>query len=106
MEKELRILILEDVPADAELMERELRKGGIIFSSKKVDTKKAFLKELKEFAPDLILGDYSLPSFDGLTALEIVREKCPAGTPVQLPEDIYVADFLQAIHALSRPKRN
>ena len=77
MEKELRILILEDVPADAELMERELRKGGIIFSSKKVDTKKAFLKELKEFAPDLILGDYSLPSFDGLTALEIVREKCP-----------------------------
>jgi PAS domain S-box-containing protein len=77
MEEKLRILILEDVPADAELMERELRKGGIIFSSKKVDTKKAFLKELKEFAPDLILGDYSLPSFDGLTALEIVREKCP-----------------------------
>ena len=77
MEKKLRILILEDVPADAELMERELRKGGIIFSSKKVDTKKAFLKELKEFAPDLILGDYSLPSFDGLTALAIVQEKYP-----------------------------
>ena len=75
MEKELRILILEDVPADAELMERELRKGGIIFSSKKVDTKKAFLKELKEFAPDLILGDYSLPSFDGLSALAIVPRK-------------------------------
>ena len=35
MEKELRILILEDVPVDAELMERELRKGGIIFSSKR-----------------------------------------------------------------------
>jgi PAS domain S-box-containing protein len=77
MEKELHILILEDIPADAELMERELRKGGIIFSSKKVDTKKTFLKELKEFAPDLILGDYSLPSFNGLTALAIVQEKCP-----------------------------
>jgi PAS domain S-box-containing protein len=77
MEKKLRILILEDVPADAELMERELRKGGIIFSSKRVDTQKAFLKELEEFAPDLILGDYSLPSFDGLTALALAQEKYP-----------------------------
>src|SRR4030042_3100043 len=77
MDKELRILILEEVPADAELMERELRKGGITFSSKRVDTRKAFLKELKEFAPDLVLGDYSLPSFDGLTALAIAQEKYP-----------------------------
>ncbi|MGB7573040.1 MAG: PAS domain S-box protein, partial [Thermodesulfobacteriota bacterium] len=73
----LRVLILEDVPVDAELMERELRKGGIKFSSKRVDTKKAFLKELIEFEPDLILGDYKLPSFDGLSALGIVLEKCP-----------------------------
>ena len=77
MDKKLRVLILEDVPVDAELMERELRKGGIKFSSKRVDTKKAFLKELIEFEPDLILGDYKLPSFDGLSALGIVLEKCP-----------------------------
>jgi PAS domain S-box-containing protein len=77
MDKELRILILEDVPADAELMERELRRGGNKFSSKRVDTKKAFLKELKDFAPDLILGDYNLPSFDGIAALAIVQEKHP-----------------------------
>jgi PAS domain S-box-containing protein/putative nucleotidyltransferase with HDIG domain len=75
MADELKILILEDVPADAELIERELRKGEIKFSSKRVDTRKAFLKELKEFEPDLILGDYKLPSFDGISALEIVREK-------------------------------
>jgi PAS domain S-box-containing protein len=77
MGKQLRILILEDVPADAELMERELRKGGITFSSKRVDTKEGFLRELKGFEPDLILGDYKLPSFDGLTALAIAQEKFP-----------------------------
>ena len=77
MDKKLRILILEDLPEDAELIERELRKGGIKFSSKRVDTKKAFLKELIEFEPDFILADYKLPSFDGLSALGIVLEKCP-----------------------------
>jgi diguanylate cyclase (GGDEF)-like protein/PAS domain S-box-containing protein len=75
--KELRILILEDVPADAELMERELRRAGIIFSARRVDTEETFLKELKDFAPDLILADYSLPTFDGLSAVVIAREKFP-----------------------------
>jgi PAS domain S-box-containing protein len=78
MDKELRILILEDVVTDAELMEHELRKRGIIFSSRCVQTKKAFLKELKDFTPDIILADYSLPQFDCISALEIAKEKCPA----------------------------
>ncbi|HUL30035.1 MAG TPA: response regulator, partial [Thermodesulfobacteriota bacterium] len=77
MDKKLRILILEDVPADAELTERELHRGRIEFSSIRVDTKNTFLKELRDFEPDLILGDYKLPSFDGLSALEIVRERRP-----------------------------
>src|SRR4030043_1615000 len=77
MDKELRILILEDVPADAELEEHELRKAGLVFTSKIVATREAFLKELDEFFPDLILSDYALPSFDGLAALGIAKEKCP-----------------------------
>jgi PAS domain S-box-containing protein len=77
MERELHILILEDVATDAELMERELRKAGMVFSSRRVETKKAFIKGLKDFAPDLILADYTLPMFDGLSALAIVQEKCP-----------------------------
>ncbi|MCG2720993.1 MAG: PAS domain S-box protein [Thermodesulfovibrionales bacterium] len=77
MDKELRILILEDVPADAELEEHELRKAGLVFTSKVVDTREAFLKELEEFFPDLILSDYELPTFDGLAALRIAQEKCP-----------------------------
>jgi PAS domain S-box-containing protein len=77
MDKELRILILEDVPDDAELEEHELRKAGLVFISQVVDTREAFLKALEEFSPDLILADYDLPTFDGLTALEIVKKKCP-----------------------------
>jgi signal transduction histidine kinase/CheY-like chemotaxis protein len=75
--KDLHILILEDEPADAELAERELRKGGITYSSRRVETKEAFLKELKDFKPDIVLADYRLPSFDGLSALMIVKEQCP-----------------------------
>ena len=77
MDKELRILILEDNPADAALEEHELTEAGLIFTSKVVDTRDAFLKELDEFSPDIILSDYDLPSFDGLAALRIAKEKCP-----------------------------
>jgi PAS domain S-box-containing protein len=77
MDKGLRILILEDVPADAELMERELRRAGFGSSSKLVESKEDFLKELKDFAPDIILSDYKLPNFDGMAALEIAKELAP-----------------------------
>lgn len=75
-DKYLRILILEDISTDAELMESELRKGGVAFSSRCVQTKEDFIKELKYFVPDIILADYKLPSFDGLSALEIAKEQC------------------------------
>jgi len=78
MDKELRILILEDVPTDAELMKEELQKGGILFTSKCVETREDFIKELKGFIPDLILSDYTLSQFDGMAALELTREIAPA----------------------------
>jgi len=78
MEKELRILILEDEPNDAELMERELRKGGMSFISKRVETREDFFEAVKNFGPDLILADCLLPSFDGLSALEIAQKYCPS----------------------------
>jgi len=77
MGKGLRILILEDVAADAVLMEHELRKARIMFITNRVETREDFVKGIKEFAPDLILADYTLPSFDGLSALAIAREQCP-----------------------------
>lgn len=75
MQDELRILILEDVPADAQLIEEELRENGLEFVSQRVATKAAFIKGLTEFSPDIILADYSLPGFDGQSALKIVQSK-------------------------------
>ncbi len=75
MDKELRILMLEDTPTDAELAEYELRKAGIAFTSLRVDTRDAFVRALEEFKPDIILSDYNLPEFNGMAALEIVQRE-------------------------------
>ena len=74
----LRILILEDVPMDAELMEYELSRTRIPFLSRRVDSRDSFLRELDDFQPDLILSDYTLPRFDGMTALSLARERVPS----------------------------
>ena len=75
--KELRILILEDVTTDAELIKDELREAGTVFTPSCVKDKASYLKALDEFSPDIILSDYSLPSFDGLSALKLAVKKCP-----------------------------
>ena len=77
MDIELRILILEDVPADAELMERELNEAGIKSISRRVVTEDDFVRAIEEFGPNMIFTDYTLPAFDGLSALNIAKEKCP-----------------------------
>jgi two-component system, cell cycle sensor histidine kinase and response regulator CckA len=74
----LKILILEDVPMDAELVEYELGRASIPFLSRRVDNREAFLRELDNFRPDLILSDYTLPRFDGMTALSLARERAPS----------------------------
>ncbi len=73
--KALHILILEDVPADAEMMERELKNSGIVFTSNCVYKKDDFLTQLDVFSPDIILSDYSMPQFNGMAALELVKER-------------------------------
>lgn len=75
--KELRILILEDNPIDAELMERELRKEGFSIKPLVVDNKDKFIGGLLEFNPDFILADYHLPTFNGLDALIIAKQMRP-----------------------------
>jgi PAS domain S-box-containing protein len=77
MTKPLRILILEDQPADAELVSRELRDAGFDFVAKRVATENEFLAELWNHAPQLILADYSLPAYDGLSALAAAQKQCP-----------------------------
>lgn len=77
MEKNIKILILEDTQSDADLLVRELKKSGFIFSSEIVQTRETFENALQNFKPDLILSDYNLPSFDGETAFFIKQKKSP-----------------------------
>lgn len=72
----LHLLILEDRPDDTELAVRELEREGFILKWSRVETEKAF-REALEKKTDLILADYTLPSFDGMTALKIKQEITP-----------------------------
>lgn len=75
--KNLRILILEDVASDAELMEMELVDAGFCFTAKRVMTEKAYLQGLEDFDPDLILSDYNLPQYTGALALIEAKRRRP-----------------------------
>ncbi|HHT18610.1 MAG: histidine kinase dimerization/phosphoacceptor domain -containing protein [Euryarchaeota archaeon] len=77
MEEIIRVLILEDVPLDAELIIRELKKEGFEFESHLVERKEDYIREVQEWQPHIILADHSLPQFDGVTALHIAQEKSP-----------------------------
>ena len=77
MTEPLRILILEDNPADAELVQFELEDAGIAFTATVVSTEKDFVRELQECSFDLILSDYDLPRYNGTLALEESKKRCP-----------------------------
>jgi PAS domain S-box-containing protein len=91
MEKSLRILILEDNPADAELIQSELEEVGCIFTSKVVMTEEDYVCELQESSPDLILSDYDLPKYTGALALAEAKERCPE-TPFILVTGVVTED--------------
>ncbi|HEY6227817.1 MAG TPA: response regulator, partial [Verrucomicrobiae bacterium] len=71
----LSILILEDVRSDAELIQHELRKAKLNFDARCAESEEEFVSELNAATPDVILSDFSLPQFNALAALEILRER-------------------------------
>ena len=73
----IKILMVEDTPTDAELALRELKRGGIQHLSRRVETEKELRQELIDFKPDIVLSDFSMPHFDGLSALKVVRQENP-----------------------------
>jgi signal transduction histidine kinase len=70
--------MVEDELGDAQLVEQVLRKNGFDFAFKRVDSEDAFVKQLKDFRPSVILSDHGVCSFDGFSALAIARGKCPS----------------------------
>src|SRR5262245_2633723 len=77
MRSPLRILHLEDDGNDAELVQSVLETGGIVCQVTRVETRDKFIASLDEGGFDLILADFSLPSFDGLSALQLALERSP-----------------------------
>ena len=77
MNKEVRILILDDALTDAELVTFELVEAGMAFIPKYASDKASYIRSLEDQQPDIILSDYSLPGFDGLSAMTLAKEKYP-----------------------------
>jgi len=77
MSEPLHVLILEDNPVDAELVQFELQEAEFNFTAKVVMDEKDFILELQEFPPDLILSDYDLPRYNGAKALAAARRIRP-----------------------------
>ncbi|MCZ8215687.1 MAG: hybrid sensor histidine kinase/response regulator [Cyclobacteriaceae bacterium] len=73
MKEQMKILMLEDVEDDAGLIVRAIKKGGIQFEIKRVDTREEFIDSIRHFHPDVILSDHSLPQFNSIEALKICR---------------------------------
>jgi signal transduction histidine kinase/CheY-like chemotaxis protein len=73
----LRVLHLEDSRIDAELVREMLATNGLTAEVERVETRDQYVAMLDRGGFDLIIADYSLPAFDGLTALELARKQCP-----------------------------
>jgi serine phosphatase RsbU (regulator of sigma subunit) len=73
----VRILLLEDSDVDAELIERELKNGGVQYALRRERDGAGFEAALREFSPRVVLSDYRLPDYDGSQALEQSRLLCP-----------------------------
>ncbi|MEA2104116.1 MAG: PAS domain S-box protein [Candidatus Cloacimonadota bacterium] len=75
MKEKLKILILEDDSNDVDLLVNALRNSDFNFVYKHVEGENNFLRGLKDFKPDIILSDYSMPQFDGLDALYLAKKE-------------------------------
>jgi signal transduction histidine kinase len=75
IEKELKILMLEDVAEEAGLIERVLRRENFLFKSMRVDTSEEFSAAIDQFVPDIILSDHALPQFNSIEALKMCRTR-------------------------------
>jgi diguanylate cyclase (GGDEF)-like protein len=78
MEHQLRLLIVDDHQPDAELSALQIARGGFPCTWRRVETEAEFRTELREFLPDLILSDFTLPQYNGLAALELAVSEAPS----------------------------
>jgi two-component system, cell cycle sensor histidine kinase and response regulator CckA len=77
----LRVLLVEDLEDDAQLILRELKREGLSVESRRVASEAALRDAMNTFAPDIVLADHALPGFGAQVALRLVRTQWP-GVPV------------------------
>lgn len=77
MNNSLRVLMLENSEADAELIRHELSRAGLAPVTKRVESEDAFAAALSEFTPDVVLSDHALAQFDARAALHVLRRLRP-----------------------------
>ena len=77
MEKEFKLLMLEDTPEDALLIKRTLQHSNLKLNIKLVSTRHDFIEAISSFAPEIILSDHQLPEFSSTEALEVCRQAMP-----------------------------
>lgn len=75
MSLSIDVLLIEDSEDDALLLIRELKRDGLKTSYKRVDNREELCKALEQEKWDIVISDYSMPQFNGLMALEILKEK-------------------------------
>jgi DNA-binding NarL/FixJ family response regulator len=69
--------MLEDDPADAELVTETLARSGLSAHVERVDSREAYIQALRDFAPDIVLSDHALAQFDAQSALQVLQEIRP-----------------------------
>lgn len=72
--KRIKIVLLEDNPADADLLVRQLSKSGMDFLIEITETRNKYIEILHKFRPDIVLSDYAMPSFDAVAAFRILQQ--------------------------------
>ena len=99
MDQHIRVLIVEDVAEDAELIERALKRDGLKFLSKRVFSEETFREEMQQFNPDVVLSDYNMPQFDGLSVIKMAKA-ISANLPVIIitgtMSDVKAANLIKA----------
>jgi len=95
----LRVLFLDDDPADTAMVTESLARSGMTVVTERVDSLDALTQALREFAPDVVLSDDVLENFDARAALEVVqnlRPTAPVIVVADAPERHSAASFVRA----------
>ena len=99
MSKPLRVLLLEDSEADAELIKQELDRAGLTTLTRRVAGADSFRSALREFAPDVVLSDCSLKHFNVREALELLREVRPIAPLIIVTRSLTGEDSVACLRA-------